>query len=196
VFFGGTSAGGWGTSLNYHYVLDDLRWIHTTAVPDAGLGLNSGAQTESPGDWSARAYLPPYCFSDGCTSIPALQARTSVRLEATPEQHFLVVSNQVDSTQRSTQGFSTMTDFINALRAAYCANKGLPGLHYFLPASSASIHGLLNKSTTFPSMTSAGATLGDWLSSAFANPDAVVDRVEEGTLAADYGATPFACPLD
>src|SRR5579883_3496266 len=42
VFFTGGSAGGFGVVYNYHYLLDELRWIHTTAVPDASAGLDNG----------------------------------------------------------------------------------------------------------------------------------------------------------
>jgi hypothetical protein len=36
----------------------------------------------------------------------------------------------------------------------------------------------------------------DWLAGGFTAPDAVSDRVEEGTLVADYpGVMPFPCEL-
>lgn len=207
VLFGGTSAGAFGASYNYHYLLDDLRWIHTTAVPDAALGLDNGTALSvrglgallildsGPLGWGSRPFLPPYCIVGDCAVVPELQAATSPRLLAVPDQQILNVSNQVDNTQRSTTFFPDMQSWINELRESYCTNQGLPGLFYFLPAVSTSFHGTLTSNARFPSLTSDGATLGDWLAGAFSSPAAVVDRVEEGTLVADYGANPFACPV-
>jgi hypothetical protein len=80
VLFGGFSAGAFGTLYNYHYLLDDLQWIHTTAYPDAGLALDNGQplgianlgllliSDSPPLGWGARNYLPPYCFATNCGS--------------------------------------------------------------------------------------------------------------------------------
>jgi hypothetical protein len=208
VVFSGGSAGGFGASYNYHYLLDDLRWSHTTAAPDSGLGLDNGeligvsglgivmiSQT-APLGWGSRPMLPPYCKSSACAVVPHLQAAHSPRLEAMPEQRILNVSNQVDSTQRSTTFFDTLAEWIDALRVAYCSTQGLPGIHYFLPAVSSSIHGILGSESRFHSLTSDGVSAADWMGSAIAAPAGVVDRVEEGTLTVSHGAIPFPCTVD
>jgi hypothetical protein len=79
ALFGGFSAGAFGTLYNYHWVLDDLQWVHTAAYPDAGLALDNGETfgvgnlgyiligPEGPYGWGARSYLAPYCFApDRC----------------------------------------------------------------------------------------------------------------------------------
>ena len=55
---------------NYHYLLDDLQWIHSAAYPDAGLALDNGEVLgvgnlgvlllgdNPPFGWSTRNYLP------------------------------------------------------------------------------------------------------------------------------------------
>lgn len=60
MLFGGTSAGGFGTLYNYHYVLDDLQWAHTAAWPDASLALDNGETS--------------YCDTAGVTAIPGVNA--------------------------------------------------------------------------------------------------------------------------
>ena len=76
VLFGGESAGAFGVSYNYHYLLDDLRWIHTTAAPDSGLGLDNGT--------AARLTLTnDQCTDDGHTlsvagSHPSLRTSHSI----------------------------------------------------------------------------------------------------------------------
>jgi hypothetical protein len=205
VVFGGTSAGGFGVEYNYHYVLDDLRWAQTTAVPSAALGLDNGEFVGLRGlglvitsaAWGGRPYLPPYCFGAECAIVPVLQARTSPRLQAVAAQRILNVSNQVDSTQRATTYFSSTVAWINALRSAYCANQGLAGIRYFMPAIPTSIHSIIATTPQFQSMTSDGVVLKDWLADTLFAPDAVADRVEEGTLASAFpGVAPFPCLVD
>jgi Pectinacetylesterase len=209
VLFTGTSAGAYGVAYNYHWVLDDLRWPRTTAVPDSGLGLDNGEligigslgffvllNEMPPIAWSARTLLPPYCFAPTCGVGPVLLAATAPRLEMMPEQQVLSVSNQVDSTQVATTFFDTTAQWIDALRTAYCATQGLPGLHYFMPANPASIHGIVASTPRFTTMASGGVVIRDWLADAVAAPGAVVDRVEEGGLVGTQGAMPFACPVD
>src|SRR4030095_3540453 len=128
VLFGGESAGGAGGNYNYHYLLDDLRWVHTTAVPDAGSPLDNGEQLGLQGlatiiqaetgnlAWGGRPYQPSYCLASSCFIGPVLQGATSPRLKAVPEQQILNVSNQVDDVQTSTQFFPSMTAWTNALR--------------------------------------------------------------------------------
>ena len=207
VVFGGESAGGYGVNYNYHYVLDDLRWAHTTAVPDSSAGLDNGTAlsvknlgvlvsgTTNPSGWGTAAYQPPYCLAGDCGVIlPILQTATSARLKAVPEQQILNVSNQADTTQQTTTFFSRLPRWINALRAAYCAEEGKNGLHFWLPAVSTPYHTILETTSRFTTVTAGGVTVRNWLADAMANPDAVTDRVDEGTLVADYpGVNPIAC---
>jgi hypothetical protein len=205
VIFGGESAGAFGVAYNYHYPVDDLRWIHTTGAPDSGLGLDNGGigvrtlgsiiTSETPPlGWGTRPFQPTYCLAPDCAVIPELQAATSPRLKAVPDQQILNISNQVDSTQVSTTFFSTTAAWINALRAAYCTNQGLNGLRHWYPAQTASFHTILRSNTRFTTVTAGGVTVRDWLADAMANPNAVVDRVDEGTLVTDYpGTNPIAC---
>jgi hypothetical protein len=208
ILFGGTSAGGFGVSYNYHYVLDDLRWPRTTAVPDSSLGLDNGGPAsvrtlgqvflvnpEPPLGWGGRGFLPPYCATPECAVVPALHAAASPRLATVPEQQILSVSNQVDQVQVSTTLFSGLTPWIDALRATYCATQGLPGLRYFLPADPTAIHGTIASSTRFTTLAAAGTTLRDWLAEAVTSPETIPDRVDEGTLVAQFGAMPFECPV-
>lgn len=217
VMFGGESAGGFGVNYNYHYLLDDLRWAHTTAVPDSGLALDNGqtlgvqglgivVQGEtSPLGWGVKPYQPPYCQTTTCAIGPHLQAVHSPRLKAVPEQQIINVSNQIDEAQVGTTFFPSDVSWINALRTAYCANKGLKGIHNWLPAVSAShtfpnvppapYHTILTTQTRWDDVLALGEDLPGVLTDAFLNPNAVGDYVDEGTLVTDYpGVNPLACP--
>ncbi len=206
VLFGGFSAGAFGTIYNYHYLLDDLQWAHTAAYPDAGLALDNGEalgvatlgalliSDVPPLGWGAGDYLPPYCFATNCGVGPLLLAATAPRLLAVPEQQILVLSNQVDDTQVATTFFSSVVPWINALRTSYCATRTLPGVQYFLPAITDSVHVISPREELYTNYPVDGVLMRDWLADAFANPASVTDQVEEGTLVADYpGVLPFAC---
>lgn len=201
VLFGGTSAGGFGASFNYHYLLDDLRWSRATAAPGAALGIDNGEIFGMRGlnvlfaAWGAGPMQPPYCRGRQCSVVPLLQELHSERLGEIPEQQLLNVSNQVDNTQVATTYFDSLPEWIDAHRAAYCDKQGLPGLHYFLPAVPSHIHGILGSSSRFPGLRSHDVTLGEWLGNAMADPESVVDLVEEGDLASRYGATPYDCSV-
>lgn len=202
VLFGGTSAGGFGASFNYHYLLDDLRWSRATAAPGAALGIDNGEILGMRGlnvlfaSWGSQPMQPPYCRKRQCSVVPLLQELHSERLGKIPEQQLLNVSNQVDNTQVATTYFDSLREWIDAHRAAYCDTQGLPGLRYFLPAVPSHIHGILGSSSRFPTgLRSHDVTLGEWLGNAMANPESVVDLVEEGDLASRYGAAPFGCPV-
>jgi hypothetical protein len=205
VFFAGESAGAFGVLYNYHYALDDLRWVNTMAVPDSGLALDNGGlgvavlgsliTTETnPLGWGTKPYQPPYCLASNCAVGPILQMASPPRLEGTPFQRFLNLSNQVDDTQVTTTLFPNAPAFINTLRTNYCALKDAPGIHFFHPASSTSIHTMLRSNTLFTTLTAGGVTLRDWLADAFADPTNVVSHADEGTLVVDYpGVNPIAC---
>jgi Pectinacetylesterase len=205
VLFGGLSAGGFGVTYNYHYLLDDLRWVNTTAVPDSALGLNNGSLQGVAGlgllitgsnAWGGLPFQPPYCLASICAVVPYRHTLTAPRLKRAPFQQILTVSNQVDNTQRSTTFFSSSAAWTNAARQAYCATRGRTGLHYFLPAGATSLHGMLQSDARFTAISSNGVTVRDWLAAAMADPDGVVDQVGEGTLASTPGVDPFPCPLD
>ncbi|HXJ33626.1 MAG TPA: pectin acetylesterase-family hydrolase [Candidatus Eisenbacteria bacterium] len=207
VLFAGESAGAFGVDFNYHYLLDDLGWSHTTAAPDSGLGLDNGqvlgvsglgvvAQSPAPPfGWDTRPLQPPYCLASGCAVGPVLDAATAPRLKAVPEQQILNISNQVDDAQVSTTFFPDVPSWTNALRAAYCTTRGLNGIHFFYPASSTPTHTMLRTNSRYTGLLAGGVSPAQYLADAFADPDGVVDRVDEGTLQSDYpGVLPFPCP--
>jgi hypothetical protein len=206
VLFAGESAGAFGVMYNYHYLVDDLRWSHTTGAPDAGLALDNGTavsvrslgaliRTETnPFGWGTLPLQPPYCLASGCAVGNELEAITAVRLKAVPEQQILNISNQVDTTQVSTTFFPSIPSWTNAVRTTYCANKGMTGLRYWFSAQTAPFHTILRTNSRFTTVTAGGVTVRDWLAAAIADPDGVVDRVDEGTLVADYpGTNPIPC---
>lgn len=209
MLFGGTSAGGFGALYNYHYVLDDLQWIHTAAWPDSALGLHNGEifgigslglfffSDTNPIRWQARSYMPPYCQTSFCATGPRIYQRSAPRLKREPEQHFLVVSNQVDNVQVNTTLFASTADWVNALRQSYCDTAGTNGLRYFLPADPSSRHTIVNQTGDFTGTSVDGITMGDWFDLAMSDPDSTPDAVEEGSLAAAIsGVDPFPCTVD
>jgi hypothetical protein len=208
VFFGGFSAGAFGAIYNYHYLLDDLQWAHTTAYPDAGLALDNGealgvanlgilliADTPPLG-WGSRNYLPPYCKATNCGVGPVLLQATAPRLKAVPDQQLMILSNQVDETQVQTTYFDDIPSWVNAMRDSYCETRNLNGVQYFLPAITQSTHVISARNELYTMRAVDGEVMRDWLFGAFTAPDEVVDRVEEGTLVDDYpGVMPFDCPV-
>ncbi len=209
MLFGGTSAGGFGTLYNYHYVLDDLQWIHSTAWPDAALGLDSGGVVSIVNlgaiaipAWGSGPYLPPYCFGSTCAEGEKVYATAAPRLKREPRQQFLVLSNQVDSTQVSTTFFPNSPSWINKMRQSYCDTAGTNGLHYFLTPITTSTHVIATKEALFTGSSPAesvvdGIVMRDWLANAVTDPDNVPDAVAEGTLATSIsGVNPFPCTVD
>lgn len=206
MVFSGSSAGGYGASYNYHWVLDDLGWVHTSAAPDAALAMDNGTvgviflgsvtlAPTFPG-WNTQPYLPPYCFTADCSEIFGnLELATAHRLLGVPEQQFLTISNQNDDTQRNTTLFPSRPAFINAVRTNYCRVQGMPGLHSYLRASTPSIHGQVNNNNWDNGLVG-GTLLREWLGDAMANPAAVIDKTAVGTLEQDYaGVLPFPCTV-
>jgi Pectinacetylesterase len=208
TYFGGFSAGGFGTLYNYHYVLDDLQWAHTVAYPDAALALDSGANISvaalgallvsdaPPLGWSSRSYLPPYCFETDCGVGPRILATSAPRLEAVPEQQFLILSNQNDLTQVNTTFFDSTPSWINAMRRSYCETRGLRGVHYFLTPITESVHVISAKNQLYTGTAVDGEIMRDWLARGINDPAGVADRVAEGNLVeAIPGVEPFPCPV-
>ncbi len=207
MLFGGTSAGGFGTLYNYHYVLDDLQWIHSTAWADSALALNNGELVGIGGlglvlfndtsGWSSLGYMPPYCRRLNCGVGAEIYAASAPRLRRQPEQSFLVLSNQVDNVQVSSSFFPSTADWINALRQSYCNSAGTNGLRYFLPAINASEHTIVTDTSIFAGFPVAGIEMRDWLDTAVNDPDTLADAVVEGSLATSIpGVAPFPCPVD
>ncbi|HYR97030.1 MAG TPA: hypothetical protein VEM57_09855, partial [Candidatus Binatus sp.] len=148
----------------------------------------------NPYGWGVSPLQAPYCLSGNCAVVNELEAITSARLKAVPEQQILNISNQVDTTQVGTTFFPSIPSWINKVRTTYCGNKGMTGLRYWLSAQTASFHTILRTNSRYTSVTAGGVTVRDWLAAAIADPDGVVDRVDEGTLVNDYpGTSPIPC---
>lgn len=205
VLFGGRSAGGWGVRFNLHWVLDELRWTHTTTIADGGQALDNGMvlgvrslnlliqQEAGPIGWDARSAQPPYCLGPECVG-DVLQTATAPRLGTTPEQLLLNVTNQYDPIQTGTNLFASPAAWIDAMRTSYCTMRGTPGVFYWLPASSVGFHTILTDPARWNTTTAGGVTVAEWLAGVVADPGAVVDRVDEGTLVTDFpGVRPIAC---
>lgn len=204
VIFGGSSAGGFGAQYNGHYPLDELRWINTTLAPDSSLALAGGLQSlpglvtlKAPENvWNVTPFLAPYCFSADCILGEVMFPAHSERLGATPMQQLLNISPQWDDTQTSTTYFADETTWTNAARQTYCDLQGTPNVHYFMPANLSPQHTYLRVENLFQTQTAGGVTLKDWLADAIANPAAVVDAVEEGSLTTvQPGVNPFTCTV-
>ena len=209
MLFGGTSAGGFGALYNYHYILDDLQWIHSTAWADSALALSNGEliglgslgffffNDSSPDSWHSRPYMPPYCTRTSCGLGPVIYMASAPRLKREPAQRFLVLSNQVDNVQVNTSFFDSTADWINTLRRSYCNSAGTNGLHYFLPAQTTSNHTIVTDTSVFAGPPVAGIEMRDWLDRAINDPDTLTDAVEEGSLVSTIpGVLPFACPVN
>jgi len=207
VYFGGFSAGGFGTLYNYHYVLDDLQWARTTAFPDAALALDSGNALsvgnlgailipESDIGWSSLPYLPPYCFDFDCGVGPIGFAAAAPRLEAVPEQQALVLTAQVDDVQVSTTFFDSTADWVNELRFQYCELRDIQGAKFFMPALPESVHVISLRPDLYGDRPVDGETMVDWLWRGVTDPETVENRVEEGDLVEVFpGVEPFPCDI-
>jgi len=219
ALFGGFSAGGWGALYNYHWVLDDLQWQHTAAFPDSALALNNThngvwnlrfladqyvLDGPAPYNWAATANQPPYCFGAPCVVGPTLLAAHAPRLEAVPEQQYMILSNQNDEDgQMASTFFDRETTFeqgrvnwINAARQAYCDTKDLDGINYFLMPYAQNLHSTSMDDYYMSQVAVGGEVMGSWLESVFSDPDGVGDCVEEGLLTQFYpGVNPFPCEL-
>ena len=200
VFFSGSSAGGAGVQAHYHHVLDDLRWIHSTMVPDSSLGLDNGAGVSTAPypvylAWGGRAYSPPYCHVAECLEGWNVRMFAQApRLKAVPEQQVLSVSNQSDTTQRDGGDFSSNAHFINTVRTKYCEQRGTPGLHAFLP-DTAPQHGNIHLNPRFNEVSVQGILMRDWLYQAMIDPDGVIDRVGTTGYQSMPAVLPFPCDV-
>src|SRR5262249_4179540 len=143
VVFAGSGGGGYGVAFNLHYLLDELRWTHTTGVIDSEVAPDNGgddgiAATLPPlllggtaeAEWGARPFAPPYALPDGLVTGPELIGAHAARLDVGAGQLLLEVSNQVDDTQVAFGHFAGETAFVNAVRGSYCSVRGDTGLHF------------------------------------------------------------------
>jgi hypothetical protein len=202
AFFGGFSAGSYGTLYNYHWFIDDLQWSNTVAFPDGGLAVDNGevlgvgslGAIKIPA-WGFQNNLPPYCFEGPCSGGEVILNALAPRLSE-PEQNILMLSNQLDSTQSGDAFFTSDAGFINALRQMYCDTRELPGVHWYLGSvSSQSVHVI---STRDDSMTTPvdGVTLAEFFSQAAYDPAGLSSHVEEGDFVEVIpGVEPFPCAL-
>lgn len=208
VYFGGWSAGGFGTLYNYHYLLDDLQWERSAAFPDAALALDSGAAISVSGlgailiadgppvGWDSLEQLPPYCFRPDCAVGPNLLHATSPRLLGVPEQQFMVLTNQNDGVQVGTTFFDSTAAWINALRVSYCDTKDLPGVNYYMPPIPDDIHVISPRPDLYQGLLVDGQEMRDWFEQVMLDPAGVVSRVEEGDMVeAIPGVEAFPCEV-
>jgi hypothetical protein len=203
AFFGGWSAGAYGTMYNYHWLVDDLQWPRTTAFPDAGLGLDNGSPLSvlSLGLlkiplWGAQPLLPPYCFQGECAVGPNLFEAISPRLKRVPEQQFLVLTNPKDRTQQYDAYFDDEAQWINTLRQTYCDTKDLNGISYYLTSvSDQSLHVVTLRDELWNG-TVDGERMRDWMWRGYTDPDTIQSRAEEANFVADIpGVEPFPCEV-
>ncbi len=201
--FGGWSAGGFGALYNYHWMLDDLQWPNTTAFADSSLGLDSGDPLFSVRVlggllqvlWDALPVFPPYCFAGDCAVGPDLYAATAPRLKATPNQQFLILSNQNDGTQVGTTYFPSTAAWINAARSSVCDTKDLAGVNYYLTSVLNSVH-VVSLGSLYAQAVD-GELMSQWLwKGVIGAPNAIADRIEEGLFAQQIaGVNPFPCAI-
>ena len=203
AFFGGWSAGAYGTMYNYHWLLDDLNWPKTTAFPDAGLGLHNGQAVGVMGlgllkipVWGAQPHLPPYCFQGECAVGPGLLKPSLRACKRVPEQQMLVMTNPKDQTQQYDAYFTDEVKWINTLRQTYCDTKDLNGIQYYLTSvSDESIHVVTLRNELYEAAVD-GEEMRDWMWRAYAEPDTLVDRAEEANFVTDIpGVEPFPCDV-
>jgi len=204
VLLTGVSAGGFGVLYNYHYPLDELRWVRTTAAPDSSLALDSGELLSvrtlgavNQSVWRSRPVQAPYCQASECALGPVIARAHAERLLEDPLQQLLQISPQADGVQRSTTGFPSIEAFVNEARRAYCEDTGTPGLHWYLDDIPAQRHVLLLGDEAYFGSSVAGTTLPDWLDLAMTNPTSLEDAVAEGDLVDLFpGVLPFECGVD
>ena len=87
-------------------------------------------------------------------------------------KQFLILSNQVDNVQVGTTFFFDVPTWVNTARQAYCDTAGLNGVHYFLPAISASTHVISASDSLFTALAVDGEIMGDWLTGTLVPPSA------------------------
>lgn len=205
VLFSGSSAGGGGATFNYHYLLDDLRWTHTSMLPDSALSMDNGSgliatrgalalSSTFPG-WGALPYAAPFCHAPECAELlDTVETAYAPRLKAVPEQQILNVANQLDNIERNVLGFATSQDHMNALRGHYCTVKNLNGIHSYLGAEQPWVHGTIADNQEWNNMTVGGTRLRDWVGGAMTSPDAIPEKAGIGNLEASFpGLLPFPC---
>ena len=217
VAFAGFSAGGIGSLYNYHWVLDDLQWPHTAAIPDSALVLDNTHNDfwnyrtlsslvlphEGPYGWGAVANQPPYCFGPDCTILPVLLKAHDPRLGAVPEQQYMLISNQNDEVMMRSTFFDRETtyeqgrvNFINAGRQAYCETRDLDFVNWYFMPFPESLHSTSLEPYFLNTVSVGNQTMMSWMGDVFSSPEGVANRVEEGDLSYYYpGVDFFPCEL-
>ena len=204
----GISAGGYGAALNYHFVLDDLRWTNSKAINLIGFSMDDSAAS-SAGQrsifnttytlWNSGPVLAPYCQDDACAFAETLAVRSLARMDATayPRQHYSLVSAQVDQNlstgSEGAGGLSRQEVWGNALRATFCRmrdpanNPSQANLHFFLPLITAHPIGA---GTAFPPN---NISWFEWIAD-FETDLVVEDNVDASSNQAGSNTLdPFAC---
>ncbi len=83
---------------------------------------------------------------------------------------------------------------MNALRSHYCTVKNLNGIHSYLGAEEPWVHGTIADNGEWNNMTVGGTRLRDWVGGTMTSPDAIPEKIGQGTLQADFpGLLPFPC---
>lgn len=208
----GASAGGFFSTYNFHYVLDELGWTNSNQIHLTGLGLDDGGAVGDNQeaiiaafreDWNLSETFAPYCQEDECVHTPFHAERHFERLDrdAFIRQHISIITAQADPGQTKTTGFvlpDGSSDFIlwgNTLRETYCdmreaaAQGGYSdGLHFHLPA--AMTHGLSHTESI-----NGLPPIYDW--AADLEDDFVVrDAVDASTnVIGSVMLDPFPCPV-
>ena len=154
VAFTGSSAGGWGSRINYHVAADEMRWTNAAlvnlwglAVDDEGVfgaGLRALFSTLTP-LWNSDSTYAPYCQVPECVHAEDQALRILEQMDTSrfPRQHYSLATAQVDQTQSNSTGFGNSQTALerwgNALRATYCRMRdpalfpSQDNLHFFLP---------------------------------------------------------------
>ncbi len=202
ALFGGWSAGSYGTLYNYAWMLDELGWPHTTAFPDAGLALDNGeplgvralGALKIP-EWGTLPLLPPYCFEGDCAVGTIIAEALSPRLLREPEQQLLMLTNQIDDIHAGDSYFSSREGFLNAVRAAYCDTRDLPGIAWYLTGAPESTHVVTIRDELW-SGTVDGVVMADWFAEATSGGAPVSSHADEGEFVSLVpGTEPFPCSL-
>jgi hypothetical protein len=202
-FFGGWSAGAYGTLYNYHWMLDELQWPRTIGFADAGQALDNGEFLGVRGlgrikvrAWAFQNSLPSYCTVGECAVGPTLYRALSPRLLQVPEQQLLVLSNPRDTIQQGDAFFPDEASWINAQREVYCETRDLPGIQYYLTSVSDEPVHVVSVRTERWTVAVDGEVMSDWFEHAVDDPSTLADRAEEANFVSDVpGVNAYPCTV-
>ena len=208
----GASAGGFFSTYNYHFVLDELGWANANQIHLTGLSLDDGGVagdnqeaiiTTFRDDWNLSETFAPYCQEAECVHTPFHAERHFERLDRDTfnRQHISIITAQADPGQTKTTGFvlpDGSSDFVlwgNTLRKTYCDMRDAAvqggysdGLHFHLPA--AMTHGLSHTQSI-----NGLQPIYDWAAD-LENDFVVSDAVDASTnIIGPVTLDPFPCPV-